>query len=108
MRTPVATLDDGFDQFWAEYPRHVGKKDAQKAWTKIRPTPALLLKILEAVRWQKTTPQWLRDGGDYIPYAGTWLRGERWDDEPFETRPLLGKATSRIAAMLATIKSEGS
>jgi hypothetical protein len=87
-RTPAHTADPGFDAFWAVYPRHASKLDAQKAWAALAPSPALLATILDAVAWQKTTPQWTKDGGAYVPYAASWLRGERWMDEPFETRPL--------------------
>lgn len=106
MRAPVATLDNGFDRFWEVYPKHVGKKDARKAWTKLAPTADVVDKILDAVRWQRTTPKWMKDGGEFIPYPATWLRAERWDDEPFETRPMLGKRTQRILTMLEAIRAE--
>lgn len=104
MRTPVATVDAGFDRFWALYPRHASKKDAQKAWLKLHPTPELLATILAAVAWQKTTPQWTEGHGKYVPYAATWLRGARWDDEPFETRPQLGTLSSRMAEFVASTR----
>jgi hypothetical protein len=87
-RTPAVTADAGFDVFWAVYPRHASRLDALKAWRQLNPSPALQATILDAVAWQKTTPQWTKDGGSYVPYAASWLRGERWMDEPFETRPL--------------------
>lgn len=98
MKAPAHTLDDGFDRFWVVYPRHVGKKDAQKAWTALHPVPDLIDRILAAVAWQKTTPQWLKDGGVFIPYAGSWLRGERWEDEPFDTRSLVSDRTRQNMA----------
>ncbi len=85
----VGTIDDGFNVFWAEYPKHIAKKDALKAWTKLQPSAELLDTILQALRWQKATPAWQKEAGTYVPLAATWLRGERWDDEPCDTRPLL-------------------
>jgi len=79
----VRTSDDpAFDQFWAAYPRRTVKADARKAWQRIAPDAELLAAILEALAWQRTQPQWLKDDGLYIPYPATWLRGERWTDEP--------------------------
>jgi hypothetical protein len=104
-RAPVQTIDPGFDAFWAVYPRHASKLDAQKAWRQINPSPALLETMLAALAWQVTTPQWTRDGGSYVPYAATWLRGERWEDEPFDTRPQLGKLSSRMTALVASARS---
>ena len=73
----------GFDAFWAAYPRKTAKGDARKAWQKLNPSDALVAAILSALDWQKNQPQWLKDDGQFIPYPATWLRGERWEDEPF-------------------------
>jgi hypothetical protein len=37
--------------------------------------------MIAALEWQTRQPQWLK-GLEYVPHAATWLRGERWDDEP--------------------------
>lgn len=72
---------DDFEQFWKQYPRKVAKGDARKAWdqtARIRPPLTLLLAAVEA---HKQQDQWLKDGGQFIPYPATWLRAERWSDE---------------------------
>ena len=75
-----------FNVFWAAYPRKVGKGDARKAFTvAIRKTTIDVM--LRALSWQRNQPQWTKDHGQYIPYAGGWLRSERWDDEPFHAPP---------------------
>jgi hypothetical protein len=71
-----------FDEFWAAYPRRVAKKDAMKAWAQLRPTTALAEAMLAALTWQCEQESWTKDGGAYVPYPATWLRGERWTDEP--------------------------
>lgn len=76
--------DDAFETFWKAYPRKVGKGAARRVWQRLRPTPALVHKMLQAVAWQRTQDQWTRDGGAYIPHPSTWLHQERWDDEPME------------------------
>lgn len=69
-----------FDEFWRVYPRKADKGNARKAWAqteKIRPD---LQTLIDAVIAQSQTDQWYKDGGQYIPYPASWLRGERWDD----------------------------
>jgi len=71
-------MDDGFTAFWTAYPRKVAKKDAEKAWEKLAPSPPLQETIIDAIEQQMMTQQWA-DG--FIPYPATWLRGARWEDE---------------------------
>ena len=70
-----------FDQFWAIYPKKVGKGAARKAWQKLKPGKALVQKILEAIPKAQQSKEWLREGGQYIPNPATWLNQGRWDDE---------------------------
>lgn len=70
-----------FDQFWTAYPHKVGKQDALKAWTKIKPDAELLAAILAAIEAQQAGAAWMRDDGQYIPHPATWLRAGRWLDE---------------------------
>ena len=74
-------IDVLFDRFWAVYPRKVAKADAKKAFMKISPDEALLLKMIKALERDKHSKQWTKDDGQFIPYASTWLRGLRWEDE---------------------------
>lgn len=78
---PAREETQGFELFWSDYPRKEGKKAARKAWDKIRPGQDQLGQILNALRIQKRSDQWTRDGGQYIPHPATWLNGERWKDE---------------------------
>lgn len=82
----VAEDDPQFCRFWMIYPNRSAKKDARKAWMQIGPTPETVERILAALAWQVQQPQWLKDGGQYIPLPATWLRGERWTDEPLPMR----------------------
>lgn len=71
----------GFETFWKEYPKKVGKGDAIKAWAKIKPLNGLVEEIIQAVISQKRSGDWTKDGGKYIPHPSTWLNGQRWLDE---------------------------
>ena len=76
-----AQVADGFNRFWEVYPKRVGKKDAIKAWGQIKPDEAMVQAIIEGVERWKASEQWTKDGGQFIPYPATFLRGERWNDE---------------------------
>ena len=77
---------DGFEAFWSDYPRKVGKGAAVKAWK---------------AATRKTNPQAIRDGlrrqlpamtqqePRFIPHPSTWLNGARWTDDPEALRPSL-------------------
>ena len=75
---------EAFEQdFWAEYPRKVGKFMARKAWIKVEPWDqetcdeifSGLSRWLAYWRSRGTEP-------DFIPYPATWLNQHRWEDEP--------------------------
>lgn len=71
----------GFDEFWTAYPRKQSKAAARKAFERLHPDSELLGVMLSAVKRQRESPQWQRDGGQYIPHASTWINGHRWEDE---------------------------
>lgn len=72
---------EGFDAFYAAYPRHEGKAAALKAWNKLKPDIVLQTKMGKALAAQKQSQQWLKNNGQYIPMPSTWLNGKRWEDE---------------------------
>lgn len=75
----VAEDDAQFARFWNAYPLRVSKKDARAAWAALAPDVALVDRMLLTLTWQ--TPFWERQGyGE--PYPASWLRAERWTDEP--------------------------
>src|ERR1700690_3783164 len=71
----------GFSQFWAAYPRKVGKDAAFAKWKARRPDPPLLELMLAAITAQRQTDAWTKDGGQFIPHPATWLSQGRWQDE---------------------------
>lgn len=84
--TKGAGYPPAFEQFWAAYPRRVGKGAASKAWAHI---PAgTLPAILEALQWQRQCEQWTKDGGQYVPHPATYLNSKRWEDDKSAARPV--------------------
>jgi hypothetical protein len=78
----VAEDDPLWVRFWRCYPRRVGKKDARKAWMEMAPTATDVALMEAALAWQSQQPSWLEDGGQYVPFPASYLRAERWTDEP--------------------------
>jgi len=70
-----------FERFWTLYPKKTAKKDAIKAWSKIRPEQSLFESIIAGVERWAASEQWRKDNGQYIPNPATFLNGERWNDE---------------------------
>lgn len=73
-----------FEEFWAAFPRKVGKDAALRAFEKRKPDRALLDRMLAAIAAQRASPDWQKDGGQFIPHPTTWLNQGRWDDQPVE------------------------
>lgn len=74
-------MEARFTRFWTAYPKHSAKQNALKAFQKLKPDDDLLDTMIAAIEKQRTSPQWTRDGGQYIPMPSTWINGRRWEDE---------------------------
>lgn len=85
MTDPEIVTD--FELVWRAFPRKVGKGAARKVWAKLRPDTALVQQMLDTLAWQVHQPQWTKESGQYIPHFQTWLRQERWTDEPVSVLP---------------------
>lgn len=80
--TAADRVGELFEEFWQAYPRKEGKANALKAFSKALPLSADGTRgIIAGVLRAKTSEQWLRDGGAYIPHPATWLNGRRWEDQ---------------------------
>ncbi len=80
-RTPRKSYSEKFEKFWAAYPKKKAKGDAEKAFNKLKPDDELLETILKALEWQRSSKDWTKDNGQYIPNPATYLNGRRWEDE---------------------------
>lgn len=73
--------DNGFEKFWSAYPKKRSKGQAEKVWKKIKPNEQLLTVMLAKLERAKTSVDWLKESGKYIPYPATWLNVKGWEDE---------------------------
>lgn len=77
----------GFVRFWDAYPRKVAKREALKAWDRLKPTDRDVEDILQAIDRQKRSQEWRKDHGEFIPHPSTWLNQGRWEDVTKDTLP---------------------
>lgn len=69
---------DGFDLFWNEYPRKIGRGLAVKAWSKAIAKSSSDDIRSALARWKASRDFPAEE--KYIPHASTWLNAERWLD----------------------------
>jgi len=101
-----------FDTWYAQYPNKKKRGDARKAWYQTADIRPPMADMLAALEWQRRQPQWVKDGGQFIPYPATYLRAEQWADMPVEiAAPVrapdkFDAANAKFAAAQATITPE--
>jgi predicted transcriptional regulator len=86
VREPEATAaapasDDRFDDFWAAYPRKVGKGQARKAYAAALKRGVTAEQLIAAATAHAAYHAAARTPAQYVPHPATWLNGERYDDE---------------------------
>lgn len=95
-----------FAEFWNAYPRKTQRKDALKAWTKLKPERALLDLITGNLRARVDAGEWTEK--QFIPHPATYLNQERWKDEPIgkgKVQAPTGKTRDRALTDFLTDKS---
>lgn len=104
--TPMLHTPRRFDDFWAAYPKRVGKDAARKAY----------LKALKRIDEDRIVAGALRYANDanlpdkqFIPDPSSWLNAGRWDDEPCPPKtnghaPRPNAAAQRNADAFATLR----
>ena len=72
---------DGFDEFWAAYPRKVGKLGARRKYDRA-------LKLTDHATIMAGVERYKANKPDYADWChpSTWLHNGRWDDE-YDTAP---------------------
>ena len=76
---------EAFNNFWKSYPKKKSKGTAEKVWAKIN--PSLHDTIMASLEKHKQSADWLKEGGQFIPYPASWLNAKGWEDEIEETKP---------------------
>lgn len=76
------TANTLFERFFAAYPRKEAKEPARAAWHQLWRRGALpaLEELTASLERFRTSAQWLKDHGRFVPFLVNWLRGQRWAD----------------------------
>lgn len=71
---------EDFEKFWSVYPnKKSGKSNAFISWKKLNGRRPPVEQITAAIEKQKSSTDWTKDNGQFIPMATTWLNQKRWD-----------------------------
>jgi len=82
------SIKNNFIIFWEAYPRKIAKIKAEGAFEKINPDETLLAIMIESINRSKSSRDWQKSEGQYIPYPASWLNNKRWEDkEPVRAAP---------------------
>jgi hypothetical protein len=68
-----------FEEFWKVYPKKKDKKKARQIWIKLRYDKIAQRIIADVINRNLNEATWKEE--QFIPYASTYLRNERWEDE---------------------------
>ena len=74
-------METKFELFWKIWPKSTrkgGKSKCEKVWNKTY-CESCADQIIKHVEWQKTTDQWRKDNGAFIPAPLVYLNQQRWD-----------------------------
>lgn len=82
-RAKSTDLPDGFPEFWTEYPRKEGRTKALESWGKrgLDTDLGLRERVMAALARHRISQQWIKDNGQFVPHASTWLNQERYLDD---------------------------
>ena len=74
-------FESGFERFWKAWPastRKGAKSECLKKWEK-HYCETQTDQIIKHVEWLKTTEQWIKANGAFIPAPLVYLNQQRWD-----------------------------
>lgn len=81
-------VDADFEEFYAAYPRHVGKEAARRAFVKAVKTKAPAADIIEGARRYAAATAASGTETRYIAHPATWLNAGRWSDDMQDAAPV--------------------
>lgn len=98
MKDLFATVDN-FDKFWAAWPKHPrkgGKQSCKQKWASTY-LDTCADQIIKHVEWMKTTDQWRKNDGAFIPAPLVYLNQQRWDGAEIpDAKPDVDPALQKI------------
>jgi len=105
---------ENFEAFWAQWPAHkrkVAKQQCLAKWKTLRCDESIG-RIMDALHSAKSSSDWTKEGGEYIPAPIVWLNQRRWEAPTTENQaqtPSLtvpGESTEAYLARVAREREE--
>jgi len=96
-------FESGFERFWKAWPastRKGAKSECKKKWEK-HYCETQTDQIIKHIEWLKTTEQWLKGNGAFIPAPLVYLNQQRWDGAEvpeMKPKPTIDPALAKIQA----------
>jgi len=96
-------FESGFERFWKAWPastRKGAKSECKKKWEK-HYCETQTDQIIKHIEWLKTTEQWLKGNGAFIPAPLVYLNQQRWDGAEvpeMKPKPTIDPALAKIDA----------
>ena len=102
-----ARVESDFLDFYAAYPRHVGKEAARRAFVKAVKAGTPAADIVEGARRYASATAAAGTETRYVAYPATWLNAGRWSDDmedaaPVELTPWQKKTARMVQSMQAS------
>jgi uncharacterized protein YdaU (DUF1376 family) len=83
-----------FDTFWSRYPKKQNKPASQRAFCAAMgygsgKARATFEELMTGLTVHLGCQQWVKDRGEYVPLASSWLNADGWNDRPLphEAKP---------------------
>lgn len=99
-------VDADFEEFYAAYPRHVGKEAARRAFVKAIKTKAPAADIIEGARRYADATAAAGTETRYVAHPATWLNAGRWSDDMEDAAPVeLTPWQKKTAVMVQSLQA---
>jgi hypothetical protein len=97
-----------FARVWDIYPKKESPRTALAAWLAITPlpTPEFTDHAIATIARQRQTPEWLKEGGQFVPRLENWIQQGRWNDEPSELPFVSADDVDRMAVYMQDVKRD--
>lgn len=70
-----------FNAFWEIYPKSKDKDGCRQAWMDLGLSKEEQGKILSCLKEKILNPDWIKDGGKFIPNPINWIQKKGWEDK---------------------------
>ena len=101
-----AGVDADFKEFYAAYPRHVGKEAARRAFVKAVKAGAPAADIVEGARRYTAATAAAGTETRYVAHPATWLNAGRWSDDMQDAAPVeLTPWQKKTAVMVQSLQA---